>query len=282
MVETRQENTGGKSPKPERKKITTKTLAVMKQKGEKISALTAYDFLMARYLDEAGIDVILVGDSLGNVIQGNATTLTVTLDEIIYHAKIVRKAVRKALLVVDLPFMSYHVDLKESVRNCGRVMKETGADAVKLEGGERISEVVKHLVKVGIPVMGHLGLTPQSINIFGTYVTRGTDPKEAKQIQKDAMTLEESGCLGIVLEKIPASLAAKVTGSIKIPTIGIGAGVHCDGQILVTHDMLGMTELFHPRFVRKYLNIAELSKDAFKKYIKEVKNQKFPNKSESY
>ena len=282
MAETKQENNSSKSTKPERKKITTKTLAVMKQKGEKISALTAYDFLMARYLDEAGIDVILVGDSLGNVIQGNATTLTVTLDEIIYHAKIVRKAVRKALLVVDLPFMSYHVDLKESVRNCGRVMKETGADAVKLEGGERISEVVKHLVKVGIPVMGHLGLTPQSINIFGTYVTRGTDPKEAKQIQKDAKTLEESGCLGIVLEKIPASLAAKVTDSIKIPTIGIGAGVHCDGQILVTHDMLGMTELFHPRFVRKYLNIAELSKDAFKKYIKEVKNQKFPNKSESY
>ncbi len=268
--------------KKERKKITTKTLVTMKQHSEKISALTAYDYLTARYLDEAGIDVILVGDSLGNVIQGNATTLTVTLDEMIYHAKIVKKAVKTALLVVDLPFMSYHVDLKESVRNCGRVMKETGADAVKLEGGERIAEVVKHLVKVGIPVMGHLGLTPQSINIFGTYVTRGTDASEARQIQRDAKILQDAGCFGIVLEKIPASLAKKVTGSIKIPTIGIGAGVNCDGQILVTHDMLGMTEMFHPRFVRKYLNIAEQSKNAFKNYIKDVKHKKFPSKGESY
>jgi 3-methyl-2-oxobutanoate hydroxymethyltransferase len=270
-----------KKPK-ERKKITTKTLVTMKAKGEKISALTAYDYLMAKYLDVAGIDVILVGDSLGNVIQGNATTLTVTIDEMIYHAKIVKKAVRTALLVVDLPFMSYHVDLKEAVKNCGRVMKETGADAVKLEGGERIAETVKHLVKVGIPVMGHLGLTPQSINIFGTYVTRGTDPKEARQIQKDAKILEEAGCFGIVLEKIPASLAAKVTDSVKIPTIGIGAGLNCDGQILVTHDMLGMTEMFSPRFVRKYSNMSELSKDAFRNYIKDVKAKKFPNKSESY
>lgn len=266
----------------ERKKITTKTLVNMKQSGEKISALTAYDFLMARYLNEAGIDVILVGDSLGNVVQGNPTTLTVTLDEMIYHAKIVKKAVKTALLVVDLPFMSYHVDLKEAVRNCGRVMKETGADAVKLEGGERIAEVVKHLVKIGIPVMGHLGLTPQSINIFGTYVTRGTDPAEARQIQKDAKILEQAGCFGVVLEKIPASLAKKVTASVKIPTIGIGAGVNCDGQILVTYDMLGMTEMFRPRFVRRYLNIAELSKDAFRKYIKDVKSKKFPGTSESY
>jgi 3-methyl-2-oxobutanoate hydroxymethyltransferase len=266
----------------ERKKVTTKRLVTMKANGEKIAALTAYDFLMARYLDEAGIDVMLVGDSLGNVIQGNSTTLTVTLDEMIYHAKIVRKAIRKALLVVDLPFMSYHVDLQESVRNCGRVMKETGCDAVKLEGGERIAEVVQHLVKVGIPVMGHLGLTPQSINIFGTYVTRGTDPKEAKQIQKDAKILEESGCFAVVLEKIPAELAKKVTESIKIPTIGIGAGINCDGQILVTHDMLGMTEMFRPRFVRRYLDIAKLTKDAFKSYIKDVKDGKFPDKAESY
>jgi len=266
----------------ERKKVTTKRLITMKQNGEKISALTAYDFLMARYLDEAGIDIVLVGDSLGNVVQGNSTTLTVTLDEMIYHAKIVKKAINKALLVVDLPFMSYHVDLKEAVRNCGRVMKETGADAVKLEGGERIAEVVKHLVKVGIPVMGHLGLTPQSINIFGTYVTRGTDPKEARQIQKDAKLLQEAGCFGIVLEKIPATLASKVTKSLKIPTIGIGAGINCDGQILVTHDMLGMTEMFRPRFVRRYLNIAELCKNAFKNYIKDVKAMKFPLKKESY
>jgi len=266
----------------ERKKVTTKRLVEMKSKSEKIAALTAYDFLMARYLDEAGIDVILVGDSLGNVIQGNPTTLTVTIDEMIYHAKIVKKAVQKALLVVDLPFMSYHVDLKEAVRNCGRVMKETGCDAVKLEGGERIAEVVHHLVKVGIPVMGHLGLTPQSINIFGTYVTGGTDAKEAKQIQKDAKLLEESGSFSVVLEKIPASLAKQVTTSLRIPTIGIGAGLNCDGQILVTHDMLGMTEMFRPRFVRRYLDAAKLSKDAFKNYIKDVKDKKFPDKSESY
>lgn len=266
----------------ERKKITTKTLFNMKQKGEKISALTAYDYLMAKYLDESGIDIILVGDSLGNVVQGNATTLTVTVEEMIYHAKIVKKAVKYALMVVDLPFMSYHVDLKEAVRNCGRVMKETGCDAVKLEGGERIAETVKHLVKVGIPVMGHLGLTPQSINIFGTYVTRGTDKAEADQILKDAKILEKAGCFSIVLEKIPASLAKKVSSSIKIPTIGIGAGLECDGQVLVTYDMLGMTEEFHPRFVRKYLNLASELKGAFRKYIKDIKEKKFPSKSESY
>ena len=254
----------------------------MKQNGEKIAVLTAYDFLMARYLEETGIDVVLVGDSLCNVVQGNSTTLTVSIDEMIYHAKIVKKAVHTALLVVDLPFMSYHVDLKESVRNCGHVMKETGADAVKLEGGARIAETVKHLVGVGIPVMGHLGLTPQSINIFGTYVTRGTDPKEARQIQKDALILQEAGCFAIVLEKIPAALASKITKSLKIPTIGIGAGVNCDGQVLVTYDMLGMTEMFHPRFVRRYANIAELSKAAFKNYIKDVKAKKFPTKKESY
>ena len=266
----------------ERKKITTRTLINMKKSGIKISALTAYDYLMARYLEEAGIDIILVGDSLGNVVQGNPTTLTVTLDEMIYHAKIVKKAVRAALMVVDLPFMSYHVDLQEAVKNCGRVMKETGCDAVKLEGGERIAEVVHHLVKVGIPVMGHLGLTPQSINIFGTYVTRGTDKKEALQIQKDAKILQQSGCFSIVLEKIPAVLAKKVTASIKIPTIGIGAGIHCDGQILVTYDMLGMTEEFHPRFVRKYLKISEEIKEAFGRYIRDIKENKFPTKAESY
>jgi 3-methyl-2-oxobutanoate hydroxymethyltransferase len=269
-------------PSTERKKITTKTLFNMKKSGMKISALTAYDYLIAKYLENAGIDVILVGDSLGNVVQGNPTTLAVTLDEMIYHAKIVKKAVRTALMVVDLPFMAYHVDLKEAVRNCGRVMKETGCDAVKLEGGERIAETVKHLVKIGIPVMGHLGLTPQSINIFGTYVTRGTDSKEAQQIQKDAKILEEAGCFAIVLEKIPSTLAKKVSSSVKIPTIGIGAGIHCDGQILVTYDMLGMMEEFHPRFVRKYLNLAQEIKDAFGRYIKDVKNEKFPSKTESY
>ncbi|MCX7878322.1 MAG: 3-methyl-2-oxobutanoate hydroxymethyltransferase [Ignavibacteria bacterium] len=266
----------------ERKKITTKTLTTMKERGEKIAALTAYDFLFAKYLEESGIDVILVGDSLGNVVQGNPTTLSVTLDEMIYHAKLVKKSIKTALMVVDLPFMSYHVDLKEAVRNCGRVMKETGCDAVKLEGGERIAEVVQHLVKIGIPVMGHLGLTPQSINIFGTYVTRGTEPEEANRIRKDAAILEQAGCFAVVLEKIPARLAKKITSSLKIPTIGIGAGIHCDGQILVTHDMLGMTELFRPRFVRRYLDIASLAKEAFTKYIRDVKEQKFPNKNESY
>jgi len=233
---------------------------------------------MARYLEEAGIDIILVGDSLGNVVQGNPTTLAVTLDEMIYHAKIVKKAVKTALMVVDLPFMAYHVDLQEAVRNCGRVMKETGCDAVKLEGGERIAETVKHLVKIGIPVMGHLGLTPQSINIFGTYVTRGTDKKEAAQIQKDAKILENAGCFAIVLEKIPASLAKKVSASIKIPTIGIGAGLDCDGQILVTYDMLGLTEEFNPRFVRKYLNLAQEIKGAFSNYIDNVKHKNSPLK----
>ena len=266
----------------ERKKITTKTLFNMKKSGEKITALTAYDYLVARFLEEAGIDIILVGDSLGNVVQGNPTTLAVTLDEMIYHAKIVKKAIKTALMVVDLPFMSFHVDLQEAVRNCGRVMKETGCDAVKLEGGERIAETVKHLVKIGIPVMGHLGLTPQSINIFGTYVTRGTDKKEAAQILSDAKILEQAGCFSIVLEKIPAELAKKVTSSLKIPTIGIGAGIHCDGQILVTYDMLGMTEEFHPRFVRKYLNLSEEIKNAFRSYIKDIKEIKFPSKSESY
>jgi len=266
----------------ERKKITTKKLINMKKGGEKIAALTAYDFLMAKFLDEAGVDIILVGDTLGNVVQGNLTTLTVTVDEMIYHAKIVKKAVSKALMVVDMPFMSYQVDLQEAVRNCGRVMKETGCDAVKLEGGERIAEIVQHLVKIGIPVMGHLGLTPQSINIFGTYITRGTDPKEARQIQNDAKILEQAGCFSIVLEKIPSALAKKISASIKIPTIGIGAGINCDGQILVTYDMLGMTEEFHPRFVRHFLNLAGEIKTAFKYYIKEVKDRKFPNKSESY
>jgi 3-methyl-2-oxobutanoate hydroxymethyltransferase len=266
----------------ERKKITTKTLFNMKKSGEKITALTAYDYLVARFLEEAGIDIILVGDSLGNVVQGNPTTLAVTLDEMIYHAKIVKKAIKTALMVVDLPFMSFHVDLQEAVRNCGRVMKETGCDAVKLEGGERIAETVKHLVKIGIPVMGHLGLTPQSINIFGTYVTRGTDKKEAAQILSDAKILEQAGCFSIVLEKIPAELAKKVTSSLKIPTIGIGAGIHCDGQILVTYDMLGMMEEFHPRFVRKYLNLSEEIKNAFRSYIKDIKEIKFPSKSESY
>ena len=224
----------------------------MKQNGEKISALTAYDFLMARYLEESGIDISSCRRFVRECCTGKQYNAYRTMDEMVYHAKIVKKAIRTALMVVDLPFMSYHVDLKESVRNCGHVMKETGADAVKLEGGERIAEVVKHLVGVGIPVMGHLGLTPQAINIFGTYKRAEPTRKKRDRSRKTQKFLQEAGCFAIVLEKIPAALAANVTKSLKIPTIGIGAGINCDGQILVTYDMLGMTEMFHPRFVRRY------------------------------
>ncbi len=264
------------------KNITTKVLLTMKNNGQKISMLTAYDYLTAKFLEEAGIDVILVGDSLSNVIQGNETTLPVTLDEMIYHTKIVRKAVRRALVVADMTFMSYQVGVKEAILNCGRVMKETGCDAIKMEGGAYLAETVRRLVEIGIPVMGHLGLTPQSINKFGSYKTRGIEKGEAAQISKDALLLEKSGCFAIVLEKIPAALAKKISLSLKVPTIGIGAGPYCDGQVLVSHDMLGMIEEFQPRYVRKYLNLAEEMRTAFKHYIDDVRKGKFPTKEESY
>jgi 3-methyl-2-oxobutanoate hydroxymethyltransferase len=262
--------------------ITTKVLYAMKQKGEKIAMLTSYDFTTAKFCDQAGIEVILVGDSLSNVIQGNETTLPVTLDEMIYHTKMVRRGVKKAMVVADMTFMSYQVGLDDAMRNYGRVMKETGCDAVKMEGGRYIEEIVSKLVEIGIPVMGHLGLTPQSINKFGSYKTRGIDKEEAEQIYSDALVLEQAGCFSIVLEKIPATLGLRISEALRIPTIGIGAGPDCDGQVLVMHDMLGMVEEFKPRFVRRYMNLAQDMKDAFQRYISDIKSGSFPSDSESY
>ncbi len=262
--------------------MTTKRVMTMKRSGEKIAMLTAYDYLVARYLDEVGIDIILVGDSLGNVVQGHETTLPVTVDDMIYHAKAVKRGVRNALIVVDMPFMSYQTSVDDAVRNCGRVMKEVGVGAVKLEGGAYIAEIVRHLVKIGIPVMGHLGLTPQAINKFGTYEVRAQDRAEASQLLRDAKVLADAGVFAIVLEKIPASLARRVTEALPVPTIGIGAGSHCDGQVLVVYDMLGLTEEFKPRFVRRYAELAGELRGAFRQYIGDVKARKFPTGKESY
>ena len=266
----------------EYKRITTKVILNMKKRGEKVAMLTAYDYATAKLLDEAGVDIILVGDSVGNVFQGLETTLPVTLDEIIYHTKVVRRAVRRAMLVADMPFMSFQVETEEAVRNCGRILKESGAEAVKMEGGKRIGPLVQQLTEIGIPVMGHLGLTPQSIYKFGTYEVRARETAEARQLVEDAKVLDRVGVFGIVLEKIPSSLAAKVTKSVSCATIGIGAGPGCDGQVLVTNDMLGMNEQFHPRFVRTYAKVSETMRDAFKGYIKDVKGKKFPSIEESY
>lgn len=270
------------SPASEYKRITTKVILNMKRTGEKVAMLTAYDFMTAKLLDEADVDIILVGDSVGNVFQGLETTLPVTLDEIIYHTRIVRRAVKRAMLVADMPFMSFQVNTEEAVRNCGRVLKESGAEAVKMEGGKRIEPLVRQLVEIGIPVMGHLGLTPQSIYKFGTYEVRATETSEAKQLLEDARVLDGVGVFGIVLEKIPSALASRVTKSVSCATIGIGAGPHCDGQVLVTNDMLGMNEQFHPRFVRKYAKLTDTMRDAFKHYIRDVKGGEFPSKGESY
>ena len=264
------------------RKITTKTLFLLKQKGIKISSLTAYDFITAKLLDQAGIDLILVGDSLSNVFQGNETTLPVTLDEMIYHTKAVTKGVDRAMVIVDMPFMSYQTNTDEGFRNAGRIMKETSAGGVKLEGGVRVAETVRKITEAGIPVMGHIGLTPQSIHQFGTYRERGKDEAEAKQIMNDAIILEQAGAFSIVLEKIPAELAKQVTESVSIPTIGIGAGMYCDGQILVTPDMLGLNVDFHPRFVRHYANLADLIVESVKKYVNDVKQKEFPTERESY
>ncbi len=264
------------------KAVTTRTVIESKKGGEKIAALTAYDAITAHILDEAGIDIILVGDSLSNVFQGNETTIPVTLDEMIYHAKVVTRAVKRALVVVDMPFMSYQIDPQETLRNAGRILKETGASAVKVEGGKAISESVRRMTEIGIPVMGHLGLTPQSINKFGGYRPRGEEKEEAAAILADSKLLEAAGAFAIVLEKIPAQLAAKVTKAVKVPTIGIGAGPACDGQILVYADMLGLTQEFKPRFVRHYANLAEEMRKAFNAYVEDVKHGKFPSKEESY
>ena len=263
-------------------RITTHVLQEMKQRGEKISMLTCYDYSMARIIDEAGIDVILVGDSAANVMAGHKTTLPITLNEMIYHAGSVMRAVERALVVVDLPFGTYQGSSREALSSAIRIMKESNANAVKLEGGREIKESIDRILSAGIPVMGHLGLTPQSINKFGTYVVRARDEEEANRLREDAKLLEEIGCFAVVLEKIPAKLAEEVTQSIKIPTIGIGAGGGVDGQVLVIHDMLGINQDFSPRFLRRYHNLHKEMKGAVQTYIKDVKSQEFPNKDEQY
>ncbi|WP_396199556.1 3-methyl-2-oxobutanoate hydroxymethyltransferase [Flavobacterium sp.] len=268
--------------KKDYKKITTKSLIDMKANGEKISMLTAYDYTMAKIVDTAGIDVILVGDSASNVMAGNETTLPITLDQMIYHASSVVKAVDRALVVVDLPFGSYQSDPKEALRSSIRIMKESGGHAVKLEGGREIESSIKKILNAGIPVMGHLGLTPQSIYKFGTYTVRAKEEEEADQLLEDAKMLERIGCFALVLEKIPAKLAQKVAESISIPVIGIGAGSGVDGQVLVLHDMIGMTHEFSPRFLRRYMNLFEDMTKAIGQYVADVKSVDFPNANEQY
>ncbi len=264
------------------KKITTHTLLKMKQSGEKISMITAYDYSFAKIFDAAGIDIILVGDSASNVMAGHETTLPITLDQMIYHAGSVVRGSNRSLIVVDLPFGSYQGNSKEALNSTIRIMKETGAHAIKLEGGEEIVESVKRIVSAGVPVMGHLGLTPQSIYKFGTYTVRAKEEEEAEKLKRDAMILQEAGCFGIVLEKIPASLAKVVSEQVTIPTIGIGAGNGCDGQVLVMHDMLGINTEFKPRFLRTYLNLHDEITKAVKQYIEDVKSKDFPNEKEQY
>jgi len=264
------------------RKITTNTLQKMKANGEKISMLTAYDYSFAQLFDNAGIDVILVGDSASNVMAGHETTLPITLDQMIYHASSVIRAVKRSLVVVDLPFGSYQSNPQIALASSIRIMKETGAHAVKLEGGEEVRESIKSIVSAGIPVMGHLGLTPQSIYKFGTYNVRAKQEAEANKLKQDALLLQETGCFAVVLEKIPASLAQEVTASLHIPTIGIGAGKDCDGQVLVMHDMLGINTAFKPRFLRQYLNLNEQITSAVQQYIIDVKHEDFPNEQESY
>ncbi len=269
---------------PEKKepKVTTQTVVDMKGRGEKISMLTAYDFTMAKLVDLAGIDIILVGDSASNVMAGHETTLPITLEHMIYHTSCVVRGVDRALVVADLPFMSYQVTTKDALVSAGRMMKEAGAHAVKMEGGKPIADTIKRIVDAGIPVMGHLGLMPQSIYKYGTYKVRATDDQEADELLSDAKLLEEAGCFGIVLEKIPSKLAKKVTASIDIPTIGIGAGSACDGQVLVLHDMLGLNKDFHPRFLRRYHDLHTEIVGAVGNYVKDVKTADFPNKNEQY
>lgn len=264
------------------KRVTTHTLQEMKNGGEKISMLTAYDYSMATIVDDAGIDVILVGDSASNVMAGHETTLPITLDQMIYHASSVVRAAKRALVLVDLPFGSYQGNSKEALNSAIRIMKESGAHGVKLEGGVEISESVSRILAAGIPVMGHLGLTPQSIYKFGTYTVRARQDAEAQKLRDDALQLQSLGCFGIVLEKIPATLAQEVTESLQIPTIGIGAGQHCSGQVLVIHDMLGINKGFKPRFLRQYANLYEVMSDAIKGYVHDVKAKEFPNEKEQY
>jgi 3-methyl-2-oxobutanoate hydroxymethyltransferase len=264
------------------KRITTHTLQKMKASGEKISMLTAYDYSFAKIIDAAGIDVILVGDSASNVMAGHETTLPITLEQMIYHAGSVIRGVKRCLVVVDIPFGSYQSNSDIALASAIKIMKETGAHAVKLEGGEEVIESVKKIISAGIPVMAHLGLTPQSIYKFGTYSVRAKEEDEANKLKTDAKLLEEVGCFSVVLEKIPAALAKEVSESLEIPTIGIGAGKYCDGQVLVMHDMLGINTEFKPRFLRQYLNLQELATKAVEQYIADVRNNSFPAESESY
>jgi len=264
------------------KRITTNTILGMKQKGEKIAMLTSYDYSMATIVDEGGIDVILVGDSASNVMAGHETTLPITLDQMIYHAASVVRAVKRALVVVDLPFGSYQGNSKEALNSAIRIMKESGAHSVKLEGGIEVRESIDRIITAGIPVMGHLGLTPQSIYKFGTYTVRAKEEAEAEKLKSDILVLQEAGCFSVVLEKIPAILAKEVTESVKIPTIGIGAGPYCDGQVLVVHDMLGLNKGFKPRFLRQYLNLFDEINGAVSSYVSDVKSGSFPNESEQY
>ena len=264
------------------KKVTTNTLQKMKAAGEKITMLTAYDFSFAKIIDGAGIDVILVGDSASNVMAGHETTLPITLDQMIYHASSVIRGINRCLVVVDMPFGSYQSNSDIALASAIRIMKESGGHSVKLEGGEEALDSIKKIVSAGIPVMGHLGLTPQSIYKFGTYTVRAKEEEEANKLKKDAKLLQDAGCFAIVLEKIPAALAKEVSESISIPTIGIGAGGNCDGQVLVMHDMLGINTEFKPRFLRQYLNLSEQATAAVQQYIKDVKAKDFPNESEQY
>ncbi len=264
------------------KRVTVHTVQAMKDRGEKISMLTAYDYSMARIIDEAGIDIILVGDSASNVMAGHETTLPITLDQMIYHAQSVIRAVKRALVVVDLPFGTYQGNSELALKSAIKIMKESGAHAVKLEGGEEIVESVKRILSAGVPVMGHLGLTPQSIYKFGTYSVRAKEEAEAQRLRDDALILQEAGCFAMVLEKIPAGLATEVSKSLHIPTIGIGAGNGSDGQVLVAHDLFGISKDFQPRFVRRYLELYELMKGAVEHYIADVKAVDFPNEKEQY
>ncbi len=270
------------SVQKEIKRITTNTLQEFKHEGIKISMLTAYDFSMAKIIDSAGIDIILVGDSASNVMAGHETTLPITLDQMIYHAASVVRGVKRALVVVDLPFGYYQGNSRVALESAIRIMKEAGAHSVKMEGGAEIRESVERILTAGIPVMGHLGLTPQSIYKFGTYTVRAKEETEAKKLMSDALILEKAGCFGVVLEKIPAKLAEKVSKKLHIPTIGIGAGGGTDGQVLVSHDMLGITTEFKPRFLRRYLNLDEEIQGAVKQYVADVKSKNFPNKDEQY
>jgi len=268
--------------KKQYKRVTVKSLVEMKVANEKISMLTAYDYTMAKIVDGAGVDVILVGDSASNVMAGHETTLPITLDQMIYHASSVVRAIDRALIVVDLPFGTYQSDSKEALRSAIRIMKESGGHAVKLEGGKEIKDSIKKILNAGIPVMGHLGLTPQSIYKFGTYTVRAKEEEEAKQLLKDAKMLERVGCFAVVLEKIPAKLAKQVAESVSIPVIGIGAGADVDGQVLVLHDMIGMTHEFNPRFLRRYMNLYETMTNSIGQYVSDVKSSDFPNAEEQY